>query len=105
MKIGLIRGRHDLPVNEYIFDEIKDVFAFDEMRQVCSDFINKKEASIDFNEDNPLHLEVIVTGLTVATVCLLQEVNSRAYINLTLYHYDITSGEYIAQKVNISQWP
>ena len=89
MKYGLIKGRHALPVDNYIFEEdIKNVRDLEAMYNVVSEklnVINKKEA-----------LEVYVTGLTVAlTVVIRYCINNN--INLILWHYDREKDNYYAQ--------
>ena len=40
IKVGLIKGRHEMPVNNYIFNEINDVLNFDNMSKQIVNFIN-----------------------------------------------------------------
>lgn len=39
---GLIKGRHDPPVEEYIFDSVENVFDFDGIRRQVADFLKRK---------------------------------------------------------------
>lgn len=40
--VGLINGRHEMPVNEYIFDEIKDVLDFSSIRAGLVRFLEER---------------------------------------------------------------
>lgn len=90
MKYGLIKGRHDLPVSDYIVNEdIKNVMDFDAIQEHCDKFIREHK-----NEQ----LLVYVTGLTPVTVALINSaVCAGAW--LVLMHYDRESGKYKAQEV------
>lgn len=89
MKIGLIKGRHSLPVENYIFDkDIEDPTNLDKMYKV----VEEKLKNVDPKET----LEVYVTGLTVALTTVIKYCFNND-INLTLYHYDTKSGEYFPQ--------
>ena len=90
MKVGLIKGRHNLPVEKFIFEEIEDPTALEEMYKV----VEKKLKNIDSKET----LEVYVTGLTVALTTVIKYCSYND-INLTLYHYNIKSGEYFPQVI------
>ena len=89
MKIGLVRGRHELPVKEYIFEEdIKDVRDMEAMYKVASE----KLKSLDKKEI----VEVYVTGLTVALTTVIRYCYNNN-LNLILWHYDREKEDYYAQ--------
>ena len=89
MKVGLIKGRHSLPVENYIFDkEIEDPTNLDKMDKI----VEEKLKNVDTKET----LEVYVTGLTVALTTVIKYCLDN-YINLTLYHFDKESGNYFPQ--------
>ena len=52
--VGLIRGRHQLPTDQYIFDEIKDVHDYEFMYSRCVEFI-KNNVVIETDYDIPLN--------------------------------------------------
>ena len=88
MELGLIKGRHPLPVTEYIFnDSIEDVF----------DFVSMQEQIASALQDCT-DVTVYVTGLTVVTVELIKFC-ARHNIKLTLMHFNSNSGLYIPQSV------
>jgi len=101
--VGLIKGRHEMPVTSYIFEEdIKDMFNYYEIRKHISDFIHSK-VGVDFNRGDKYysnkgrkHLTVYVTGLTSVS-CELVDVCNKAGILLTLMHYDRETGSYRPQ--------
>lgn len=91
VKVGLIKGRHEMPVESYIFDVIENVLDFDAIHNGVVSFMKK-------NIDSDVRLVVYVTGLTSVTaevikVCALNQVK------LTLMHYDRESGNYLPQVI------
>lgn len=96
VKVGMIAGRHDLPVDNYIFEEIENVFSFKTIRSKVVQFIQENFKY----EDSFKNLIVYVTGLTPVTVEIVS-VCVRSHIALTLMHYDKYSGKYIPQYIGI----
>lgn len=112
MEVGLIKGRHEIPVEEYIFDEIEDVFDFAVMEKKIKSFLLEKvgiethygccinqadDVCVEYFESEE-ELVVYVTGLTAVTaelirVCMLNGVR------LTLMHYDRNTNSYREQKI------
>lgn len=123
IEVGLIRGRHEMPVTEYIFEnEIEDVFNFLRIKKHILDFLREKvgleivkdqalnqDSAYDENEDADLYtpvevwkgkkkLVVYVTGLTCVTAQLIQCCALNG-VDLTLMHYNSATGEYVAQHI------
>ena len=110
IKVGLIKGRHEMPVNNYIFDEINDVLDFDNMNKQIINFINNNidvyaAYGCGINQIGYEDVEVLtsdtklivyVTGLTSVTAELIK-VCALKGISLTLMHYDRESGDYLPQ--------
>ena len=85
-KVGLIRGRHEMPVSDYIFDEIEDVFDFTKMEKGIINFLEKEvgittttRMALNQYENTDVEyfcrektLVVYVTGLTSVTVALIK---------------------------------
>lgn len=113
--VGLIAGRHPLPVEDYIFNEsIEDVHDYQEIEDHILGFL---ETEVGFHEtqfgrsingvevadshvwegDRPLM--VYVTGLTSVTAGLIK-VCMMFGIKLTLMHFDASTGNYIPQVIN-----
>lgn len=88
MTLGAIKGRHPLPVDDYVFDEdIKDIRDLD----IMGDKVHEKLRHCSA-------LTLYVTGLTVVTteICSYCSYNN---IPLTLLHFDRETGEYFPQVV------
>jgi Tfp pilus assembly PilM family ATPase len=107
--VGLIKGRHEMPVPSYIFEEdIKDMFNYYEIRKHISDFIHDK-VGVDYyhlgqyhSNRGKKHLTVYVTGLT-SVVCELVDVCNKAGVLLTLMHYDRYTGSYRPQYLGVKE--
>lgn len=112
IKIGLIKGRHELPVDNYVLDVVDNVLDFETIKKAVWDKLTDVTkpfvaSGTGINQDDytdvlvwksKVHLNVYVTGLTsvTATVIAFCAYNGVA---LTLYHYDVASGEYVPQIV------
>lgn len=111
--VGLIKGRHEMPVENYIFnDAIKDVHDYDTIYKHIEQFvvnnvgiekcigygINQADYScIDvFSGKN--RLVVYVTGLTCVTAELIKCCALNG-IHLTLMHFDVASNDYKKQLI------
>jgi len=88
MKFNLIMGRHEMPVEENIFDkDIEDVTDVKRMYDIVAEKLK-----------NVKELEVYVTGLTVALGAVISYCIDNL-IPLTLYHYDKESNSYYPQVI------
>ena len=91
INVGLFKGRHELPVNNYIFaGEISPV-DFKRMDEVAMCWVMQYTNPGDV-------LFLYVTGLTAATVAVIKACK-RLGLGLVLMHYDRTSGRYVPQDV------
>lgn len=111
---GLIKGRHDLPCEEYIFDgDIENVLDFQSLENHIKEFLKKNVGwhegtdvapnAINFDSEEFCWvgnepIEVYVTGLTPVTSSLIK-VCLKYGIRLALLHYDRDSGEYKRQQI------
>lgn len=86
---GLVSGRHAMPVSEYVFDEIEDMFKF---------FNLEVQALSSIKKTSDL-LVLYVTGLTVATVSVLNVAKKLGYKEVVLKHYNRDNGLYESQWV------
>ena len=87
IKLGAIKGRHDMPVFDYIFDgEVNPLDLAGIYRQ-----IRRKVSGYT-------SVDLYVTGLTVVTAAVIH-ICYQENIGLTLYHYDRESGDYYPQKM------
>jgi hypothetical protein len=86
---GLISGRHTMPVGEYVFNEIENMFSFFDLEV-------KALSSIEKTSDL---LVLYVTGLTVATVSVPNVAKKLGYKEVVLKHYNRDNGLYECQWV------
>lgn len=86
---GLISGRHAMPVEEYVFDEIEDMFRFFDLEV-------KALSSIEKTSDL---LVLYVIGLTVATISVINVAKKLGYKDVVLKHYNRDNGLYESQWV------
>lgn len=117
LEVGLIKGRHELPVDKYIFEneELNPLDVRGLKTKAELKIINLlKEANIDkvyttvclSNEieyvDIPVwqydcQLVIYVTGLTVALTAVLSAFVNKFLYGIVLKHYDKDSGSYYEQ--------
>lgn len=112
VEVGLVKGRHEMPVSRYVFEAIADPTDFEVMALVASDFV-LQEVGIIIRVGRPLNsadytdlpcytgareLVVYVTGLTAATAAVIK-VCAIYGVHLTLMHYDRTAGGYVPQRI------
>lgn len=110
--VGLIKGRHEMPVDNYIFENIENVFDFSIMADTISAFL-KNSIGIKITYGSCLNqndytdvqmftgcneLVVYITGLTAVTAELIRLCALNG-ISLTLMHYNNATNEYVAQKI------
>lgn len=88
-KVGLIKGRHEMPVEQYIIeDEIETLFDYDSIRKKVTKRIEQLKISG--------RLEVYVTGLSAVlaeVIVCCKEKN----IPLSLMHYNFETESYVEQ--------
>lgn len=112
--VGLIRGRHEMPVDSYIFDgAIEDVHNYGDMDSHIFWWLqdNADVHITDFgrglnqasDEDvrcftGGKSLTVYVTGLTAVTASLIR-VCALYGVHLTLKHYNNSTGDYESQPI------
>ena len=100
---GLIKDRHDMPVNKFIFNTIGEsiMFKYDELDKIVADFI-KTEVKLKKDDNGELigakSLVVYVTGLTCCVSSLIKVCHSFG-VNLTLMHFNNRNGSYIKQVI------
>lgn len=87
MKIGLFKGRHELPVEKFIFEDAVNP----------TDLVGMR-TQIDKKLNNVSSVELYVTGLTVATTEVVSYCIGNI-IPITLLHYDRDTDSYFKQVV------
>ncbi len=94
LTIGLVEGRHDLPVTDYLFQEGDITFPLDmkELAQIADKRLSELGA-VTYTS-----LDLYVTGLTAATLAVMRVAFVRGYL-VTFHHFDRNSGMWLAQDV------
>ena len=88
IRLGLCRGRHELPeVNGYVFDTEVNPLDVSGLYETAYKAIPECK-----------QVDLYVTGLTVALGAVIRVCTVRN-IGLTLYHYDRESGSYYPQTI------
>ena len=93
MDIGLVKGRHDIPVSHWVFEEEipEDKMSdYGWMRKVCWDFL-------EANGPVVMAWRLYVTGFTPLLVAFLDTWNQWIDDTLTLMHYNPKTQEYHEQ--------
>lgn len=100
LKVGLIKGRHELPVCDYIYEnEIENPMDFEALFRVANrrviELVGAEGEDFDICEDE-IHL--FVTGLTQATIAVI---NACMYnkVHVALYHFNRETGVYLRQDI------
>lgn len=110
--VGLCKGRHELPVEGYIFEENVNPLDFVAMRRTVEKFVlthvgitTETREALDqrYEDDVPCftgehRLIVYITGLTAATAAVIQ-VCAYNGVQLTLMHFNRDTGEYAPQEI------
>jgi hypothetical protein len=97
LKVGLIEGRHEMPVDEYIFQSLPQEGSL-------KDKIPQLQAQAqDWIEDKgPTSVDLYVTGMTPVLTAFLKAwnrwVKAPEWGTLTLYHYDISTKTYWSEE-------
>ena len=96
-QVGLIQGRHPIPVDQYIFkDSIEDVTDVEGLEETAEEFLSTMTGGFKI----PLHINLAVTGLTVALIAVLNICHKHEdVIHVTLWHYNNVTEEYYSQEV------
>lgn len=89
--VGLCEGRHDMPVDDFIFVGKIDPTNLNSIKKQAKDYVKNLPEGID-------EIRVYVTGLTVAMLALVWACHEEK-INLIAYHWDREGKKYIPQTV------
>lgn len=117
--IGTVAGRHDLPVDNYVFTKVDEPNNIKWLEQYAFTFIQnligndaikvvnypktKPVSHIGTKEDAYLEadieLHLYITGLTQATLAIINAARRLHIHNLYVHHYDIFTKEFVQQKI------
>lgn len=93
LTIGTCSGRHEMPVNEFIFNNaVEDVTDVESINNTVKSVLDAKLG----DDKNIIHL--YVTGLTVLSMAVVKYCIDNN-VNLVLYHFDMTTKSYYSQVV------
>lgn len=97
IKCGLVKERHDMPADLYIFEEALSeslMFNYIDQVKICEKFINKN----CYINNEPHDLICYVTGIQCALASLIKACYNMK-VNLTLRHYNISARKYRHQNI------
>lgn len=112
IKVGTCAGRHEMPVDSFVFDKIEDPTNVKALEEVAQKWYDDKVFPL-YRGNNQVHIHLYVTGLTVATVAIIKVVmkEHHCYVdegdyvdvmpqgNFILFHYDTATGDYYQQEL------
>lgn len=111
--VGLCKGRHEMPVEEYIFPAELDPTDIDGINVTAWEWVVSRcevenivrDPAINQGDDESCHLwqgwkdlVIYVTGLTVALTAVIRAC-ARNGVHLTLMHFDRETGNYLPQRM------
>jgi hypothetical protein len=98
VSLGAIKGRHQLPVKEYVIDEdLQDVTDIVAIEKKVDDYFEKLNKEYEKKEAK-VQIILYVTGLTVVTLAVVKTCKKLGY-GLVCMHFDRDSNSYIAQPI------
>ena len=111
LKLGTINGRHELPVDGCILEEITS-FSIDKIEEEVKGKLLELFPTAEGRSYSPAnamdytdivvafrgHLDLFVTGYTPVTTAVIKYCHQLG-ISLNLYHFDRDSGEYVRQEI------
>ena len=101
LEIGAVRGRHEIPVDTFVFDETITNFNIQAIERYVANRMEKEVYPC--NGDSYDCVELYVTGLTIVTTSVIKWCAGRD-INLTLMHYNTETGSYDPQIIYEGWW-
>ena len=97
IKCGLVKERHDMPADLYIFEEALSeslMFNYIDQVKICEKFISDN----CYINDEPHDLICYVTGIQCALASLIKACYNMK-VNLTLRHYNMSARKYRHQNI------
>lgn len=93
IKIGVCKGRHEMPCDMYVFNEIEDPTNVEVIEEEAIRFFDK-----NFTSGLTESVEIYVTGLTVALIVVIKAAFKHCD-EIVLMHYDTKAGTYYPQDI------
>lgn len=117
--IGTIEGRHDLPVDNYVFSKVDEPNNIKWLEQYSFTYLQKLIGNdaikvVNYPSEKPVshigtkediyleadvELHIYITGLTQATLAIVNSARRLHIHKLYIHHYDIYIKEFIEQKI------
>ena len=91
IQVGMFTGRHDIPVDKYIFNGEYSASPREYTRVLkdANEFFKSLESDI-------VIIDIYVTGLTIGIIAIFEVYHNLGLeLDLNLFHYDLDTGEYI----------
>lgn len=101
LEIGAVRGRHEMPVDKFVFDEAITNFDIKSIEDHVNTVMNKEVFRYDGETFDEVRL--YVTGLTVVTTSVVKWCFDND-VALSLMHYDNEKRDYVEQFVYDRSW-
>ena len=115
IELGLIKGRHEMPVSDYIFEEIKDVTNTAWIELLAIEKLLKLFPEVSKSSEDPAsyvlqdyadvgyfnyrgELVLYVTGLTVALIAVINACTTLG-IRVEVMHFNSETQSYFSQKI------
>jgi len=104
IKVGLVKGRHELPVDNYVFGEIVHSNGFAEL--ILNKLVKEAKQWISRNSYvGPGTVELYITGFTPALTAFIIAWNYMDVdFELIFKHYDNETGDYVSQTYEAEDW-
>lgn len=94
LEIGAVRGRHEIPVDKFVFDEAITNFDIKSIEDHVNTVMNKEVFRYDGETFDAVYL--YVTGLTVVITSVVKWCFDND-VSLSLMHYDTVAQDYVEQ--------
>ena len=89
IKLGLVKGRHEMPVDEYILEKVSDPTDYEAIHVAVYKKLDQLVSQDDF-------VSLYVTGLTIVSIECIQYFIEHG-IKYQSMHFDIKTGTYFSQ--------
>lgn len=95
IKLGLIKGRHPLPVDKYILEEEVQQYTKDELLPLVIQGLNNLEIT-DHASTNKQPIDLYLTGLTIVSLVTVELLTAWGY-SVDVYGFNPNTKEYYKQ--------
>lgn len=95
ISLGTIKGRHQFPVIDYVFnEEFRDVTYVEKIQQDVDYYFNELSKTCN----DKVQIVLYITGLTVVTLAIVKACKRLGY-ELMAMHFDRAINSYFGQKI------